>query len=157
MTTESSQQFESYVPVYDVIPQDWENARQIIVEQLKKITNAVNVREIGWFLDEELLSGKQFIPSSINQSGTSQQNRTILRKVVDVAPLAAGAKSVAHGITVDVNFSLIDMWVAATNSTTFTAINLTDTSVTLDATNINITSPGAYDRAWAIVEYIQEQ
>jgi hypothetical protein len=54
-----SQEFESYVPVYDTVPEQWEDARAFLVEQLKKISNAVNVREIGWLLDEELLSGKR--------------------------------------------------------------------------------------------------
>jgi len=68
----SSQIFESYVPVYDAVPEDWESARQFLVEHLKKISNAVNAREISFFLDEELLSGKQFIPSANNTTGEQQ-------------------------------------------------------------------------------------
>lgn len=155
--TFSSQEFESYVPVYDAIPEKWEESRDFIVEHLKKISNAVNTREIGFYLDQELLSGKAFIPSSLNVSGTSQQFRTILRKVIDCGALVAGVKSVAHGITFDINFTLIDLWVSATNSVTFNAITMSDPqNVTMDATNINITSPGAYDRSFAFVEYIQE-
>ena len=63
MTYNSSQIFESYIPVYDAVPEGWEQARPFIVEQLKALANAANIREIGWYLDEELLSGKQFIPS----------------------------------------------------------------------------------------------
>lgn len=159
MTSQTSQQFESYVPVYDTIPEKWEEAREILVEYLKKISNEINVREIGFYLDEELLSGKGFIPTtemSSNDSSDSQQTRTIFRKVVHVSPLVAGANVVPHGITVDLNFSLIDLWVAATNSTTLVSQIITDSNVTLDATNITVTSPGAFNRAWAIIEYIQE-
>lgn len=156
MNPDQAQQLESFLPVYDTVPEKWEEARQFLVEQLKRISNAVNVREIGWLLDEELLAGKLFIPSSNNTSGEMQLFRTVLRIVIDASPLIIGANTVPHGITVDVNFTLIDMWVAATNSTTPIAQVITGNSVTIDATNINITSPGAFDRAFAFVEYIQE-
>lgn len=152
----SSQQFESYVPVYDTVPEDWNNARQFLVEHLKKISNAVNVREIGFFLDEELLSGKAFIPGVTIPGNNPGQFRQILRKVVDCSPLVAGANAFPHGITFDVNFTLIDCWVAATDSVAFTAINMVYPQVTMDATNVNINSPAAYDRAYFVVEYCQE-
>ncbi len=154
----NSQIFESYVPVYDAVPEKWEDAREFLVEHLKKISNAVNIREIGWFLDEELLSGKQFIPSNAQAiiAGSPPLARTVLRKVVDCSPLVAGPNTFAHGINFDANFTLIDLWVAATNSGTLVAQVITDSNVTLDATNININSPGAFDRAFCVIEYIQE-
>ena len=152
----NSQEFNSSLTVYDSIPEVWEEARQYLVEQLKKISNVVNQREIGYFLDIELVSGKNFLPPS-GLSGTSQQYRTIFRKVVVVGSIVAGAQSVVHGITFDINFTLIDLWVSATNSTTFNAITMSDPSnVTMDATNINITSPGSFDRVYAVVEYTLE-
>jgi hypothetical protein len=157
--TLSSQEFESFVPVYDTVPEEWNDAREFLVEHLKKISNAVNAREIGFYLDEELLSGKQFIPTtsmSGPSSSTSQQFRTVLRKVINVSPLVAGANSFPHGITFDANFTLLDLWVAATNSGTLTARVITNADVTMTSTNINITSPGAFDRAYAVIEYIQE-
>jgi len=156
--SQDSQVFESYVPVYDAVPEQWEDARPFIVEQLKKVSNAINIREIGWLLDEELLTGKAFFPSSNNVTGTQGQFRSVLRLVVDVGPLIIGTKSVPHGIVFDINFTLIDLWVSATNSTTFNAVTMSDPqNVTMNATNINITSTAAYDRAYAFIEYIQEQ
>lgn len=159
MTSQSSQQFETYVPVYDTVPENWEEARGAIVEQLKRLANGVNVRENALFIDSEILTGGQFIPTvamSGPSSSTSEQFRSILRKVIDVSPLVAGANSFAHGITIDANFSLIDLWVAATNSGTLTGQVITGNDVTYDATNVKINSPGAFDRAWAFFEYIQE-
>jgi len=155
-----SQVLESYVPVYDVVPDKWEDARPFIVEQLKKITNAVNIREIGWFLDEELLSGKAFIPglNNVTGQGTTQQYRQILRKVIEFPGLVVGVNVQPHGITVDANFSLIQLFGASTNATTLTGEpipNGADT-ITYNATNIIITVGAAYTRAWAIIEYIQE-
>lgn len=156
MTIDSSQIFESYVPVYDAVPGKWEDARPFIVEQLKGIANAANIREIGWYLDEELISGKQFIPSPTNISGNSQQYRTIFRKVIDCSPLVAGANPFPHGITFDANFTLIHIYCSATNSVGLNAVTITGNNVTMTALSVNIISPGAFDRAFTIVEYILE-
>lgn len=159
MDSNSSQIFESYLPAYDAVPEKWEDARPFIVEQLKRVANAVNLREIGWYLDEELLSGKAFIPGVVNDqaSQTSQNYRSIFRKVVDVGPLVAGVNPAKpHGITNDANLTNIQFWVAATNSTTFQDVTLVTPEVVVNGPNVNITSPGAFDRAYFIWEYIQE-
>jgi hypothetical protein len=151
----NDQYYETYLPVYDYVPEEWDNARPFFLETFKKISNAVNSREIGWYLDEELISGKQMFPSD---NDSSQSFRTIFRKVIDCSPLTAGVNVVPHGITFDINFTLIQIWVSATNSSTFVATTLSNSNtVNMDATNINITSPGSYDRAFAFVEYILEQ
>ncbi len=158
MTPLDSQQFESYVPVYDTVPEDWEQARPFLVEHLKKISNAVNIREIGWMLDEELLSGKQFIPSFATSTvqGTAQQARTVLKFVVITGALTTGANTVTHQIFIDANFTLIDMWVSATNSNTLKSSIITDDHVILNVNTITITSPDNYDRSFCVIEYIQE-
>lgn len=159
MNPNESQQFESYVPVYDVVPDQWEDARGFITEQLKRLANAVNVREIGFFLDEELLSGKQFIPSNAEAiiQGTAPQFRTVLRKVVDCGPLVAGINPpIAHGVTFNANLTSIDSWVEATNSVTLQAVTLVSPELVINGPNINITSPGAFDRAFFFWEYIEE-
>lgn len=154
-TPNDSQFFESYVPVYDVVPENWEEGRQFLVEQLKKISNAVNIRTIGWLLDEELLSGQQFFPGT--SSSDNQQFRSVLRKVIDTGALVAGVNpGVPHGILFDVNFSLIDLWVSGTDSGTLTARRITGNDVIMDATNITITSPQAFNRSFCFIEYIQE-
>jgi len=155
-----SQNLESYVPVYDVAPEEWESARPFIVEQLKVHANALNVREIGFFLDEELLSGKSFIPgvNIASEGGSSQQFRTILRKVIVFPGLTIGANTQLHGITVDANFSLIQMWGSATNASALTGEpipNGTDT-ISYTSTSIIITVAANYTRAFAFMEYIQE-
>src|SRR5665213_3465199 len=131
MIPTTSQEFESYVPVFDVIPEDWDEARGILTEYLKKISNGVNAREIGWWLDEELLSGKQFYPG---QGSNPNVFRTILRKVVDCSPLVAGVNTFAHGIVVDANFTLIHMYGAATSTGSLTAEPLPNGADTLSMT-----------------------
>jgi len=166
-----NQQLESFVPVYDAVPDKWEDARPFMVEQLKRISNAVNIREIGWFLDEELLSGKAFIPgaTSLGDLSTSQVFRQVLRKVVDFGALpVAGTKSVPHGITFDANFTLVQMYAAATDPVAFIALPIpyadpaalaNAISLTMDATNVNITvgvNRSAFTRCFVTIEYLQE-
>lgn len=151
----NSQIYESYVPVYDVVPEEWEKAREFLVEHLKKISNAVNIREIGWLLDEELLAGKQFIPGS--SGSNDQEYRSVFRKVVNTGALVIGVNpGVNHGIVFDSNFTLIDLWVSGTNSGTLTALRITGNDVLMNATQIVITSPQVFDRSFAVIEYIQE-
>ena len=158
----TSQQFESYVPVYDTVPEKWEDAREFLVEHLKKISNAVNAREIGFFIDEEVLSGKQFIPipamAGVN-SANSQQFRTVLRKVINYGPLAIGVNpGVNHGITFDANFTLVQLYAAATNSGTLIAEPIPNggSTITMNAAQVIITSTAVFDRCFCVIEYIQE-
>lgn len=152
-----SQNFESFVPVYDTVPEKWEDGRAFLVEHLKKISNAVNIRSIGWYLDEELLSGNAFIPGATAPGNNPGVFRQILRKVVDVSPLIAGVNPpFLHGIVFDSRFTLIDLWVSGTNSGNLTARTISGNDVVMNATQLIITSPQAFDRAFAFIEYIQE-
>ena len=155
-----SQNLESYVPVYDAAPKTWEEGLPFIVEQLKQLANAVNVREIGFYLDQELLSGKSFLPgvSITSEGGSSQQFRTILRKVIVFPGLTIGVNTQPHGITVDGNFSLIQLFASATNAGALTGEPIPNGADTIsyNATNIIITVAAAYTRCFAIFEYIQE-
>lgn len=171
MIPSDSQQLESYVPIYDVVPASWEDARPFIVEQLKRITISLNSREIGFFLDQELLTGKAFIPGSniVLTGGTSQQFRSVLRMVVDFGALPnASVKSVPHGIIVDANFTLVQMWACATNPISLVSfpISYSDpyvlsnaVALNMDATNVNIatgTNLSAFTRCFVVIEYMQE-
>lgn len=160
MTSQSSQELEAYLPVYDAVPETWEEGRQFLVEQLKKISTAVNIRTIGWLLDEELLSGQAFIPGVTLAGNNPGIFRQVLRKVVNVGPLIAGVNApFLHGITFDANFTLIDLWVAGTNTVVvplFTARVINGNDVVMNATQLVITSPQAFDRAFCVLEYCQE-
>lgn len=160
MTPQDSQVYESYIPVYDAVPPKWEEARQFLVEQLKKIANEFNVREIGWLLDEELLAGKFLYPGTQagSKGGRSDQFRSVFRKVIPFSSIVLGANSQPHGITIDSNFTLVSLTGAVTNATTFTGQpvpNGADT-ISYNSTNVVITSAAAWTRGLAIIEYVQE-
>jgi hypothetical protein len=169
MNPDQAVQLESFVPVYDAVPESWEDGRQFLVEHLKRISNAINVREIGWFLDEEVLAGKLFIPSSANPTGEMQQFRTVLRKVVDTGQLPnATTKLVPHGITFDNNFTLVQIFGAATEpppGTTaiplpFVDVNpINNIQLYMDGVNVVIvttSNQSRYTRSFVTIEYIQE-
>lgn len=162
MSSSVNQTLEAYVPPYNYVPEKWEDGRQFLVEVLRRISTAVNIREIGWFLNEQLLTGKAFIPSSNN----NQAFRSIFRIVIPTTGIASGLNTFAHGLVVDANFTLIDLWAAASNSSTFigTPINGTGNIATstpgldinYDATNVYVLSNGTYDRCQIIMEYLLE-
>lgn len=165
-----SQNLESYVPVYDVVPEKWEDARIFLVEQLKRLAYAVNIREIGWFLDIELLSGKAFIPGANDLTGgTSQQFRQVLRKVINFGALPNTAiKSVPHGILFDSSFTLVFMGAYATDPVNLTARPIPfatpvalnqNISMYMDATKVYIQTGIDYSsntRCFVTIEYMQE-
>jgi len=166
-----NEMLDSYIPVYDAIPETWNDARPFLIEQLKQISNAINIREIGWFLDEELLSGKAFIPTSntLSDGGTSQQFRQVLRKVIDFGTLPnAGTKSIPHGINVTSNFTLVTLYGAATDPVALIGFQfpyadpiaiINAVALTIDATNVNITTGinrSNFTRAFIVIEYLQE-
>jgi len=160
MNPSEDQLLESFLPVYDVMPDKWEEARPAVVEQLKRMSNAINVREIGFFIDQEVLAGKLFIPGVNIETGggSSQQFRTVLRIVVDVGPITAGLNTVAHNITNDANYEQISLWACATNSTTLTSTVFGNSdTIRVVGNNVLITSDGTYDRCKAYLEYTQEQ
>lgn len=148
------------IPVYESLPEKWEDAKLALVERTKKIANAINIRPVGWEIDEEILTGKKFIPIT-----GSQEYRDVFRKTFDVGPLPnATTKNIPHNISdVNSNFRLLAMWGGATNQTTFFSIPLPYTSITnnhvdikMDATNIIITTNinySGYNDAVIIIEY----
>jgi len=159
---------QTYVPLYDVIPEDWENARPFFVEALKRISTAINVREIASFLDQELLTGGQFIPgANATPQQSPDQYRDILRKVIVFGALPnATTKSIAHGIAYDNRFSLINLWLAATDPIGLTSFSLQyysiaagDIILSLTNTNVVVTTASdysAYTRCWVFIEYVQQ-
>lgn len=162
MNPNDSQSFESYVPVYSAIPDKWEDARNFLVETLKLMSNAINIRTIGWYLDEELLSGNAFLPVPVPMGSASPpQYRAILRKVIDFGALTVGLNQRPHGILFDSRFTLIHMWGSATRITPALAFPIPDgvgtgSAINMDSVNVNIATTVAVDRCIVVIEYIQE-
>ena len=160
MSSSSSQNLEEFLPLYDAIPEEWEQARQMLVERVKKISLAVNNRQIANFVSAEVLSGQKF------DSSQPQEFRDGFRKVINFGALPnATTKTIAHGIKFDSNFTLTNLYLSATDPAGFTAFSVQNYSLTagpsilirMDATNIIVTTTNdfsAYTRSFVIIEYL---
>lgn len=165
--TIDSQVFNSFVPVYSVSPEKPEDLRNFATEQLRIHANGINFREIGWYLDQETITGKNFIPGT--SSPNDQTYRTIFRKVVPFGPLPNNTMiSMPHGITFDANFTLIDFWATATDPVSFKGIPIPYSSVVagmnveldINQTSVMITTTANYSnytRCNVFIEYLLEQ
>ncbi len=170
MTTPSND-FDGYLPVYNAIPEEWEDSRQFLTERLREITDSVNARDFAEYIDKETLTGQIWLP------GTELKLRDGFRKVVDVAPLidfGGGGSSMAgvpHGITTSENTCITRLYGAASNpgaSTLTMGIPLPyvdmpgdsdHIGLSVDATNIIISGAGdysAYTCVYVVIEWIDE-
>lgn len=150
----SSDTYTAFVPVYDDLPTKWEDSRNLLVERLKFISNGVNSRVNGYFSDSEYASGKLYPPGI----GIPPSFRPVIRKIINFNSLVIGLNTVAHGINFDANFTLTQLYAAATNAVAFNAIPIPNgaNTITMDATNIYITVAAAYTRCYAVVEFMGE-
>jgi hypothetical protein len=165
-----SNDFDSYLPVYNAIPEEWEDSRQFLTERLREITDSVNAKDFAQYIDRDTLNGQLWLP------GTGTSLRDNLRKVVDIGPLpdfgVTSTKTVAHGITFSENTCITRFYGAASDSG---ATDLTKgiplpyiqmpggahIGIEIDGTNIIITGDGAtdysaYTCAYVVVEWIDE-
>ena len=159
-----SQELQTYLPVYDTMPDDWADAKATLVENLKKMTNVINTKERGTMFLEQIISGGQLFGTT----ASAQQPRTIYRTVVNFGGLPnATTTTVPHNINIDVNFTLVDLFISATNPTALTSFSLKywsqdateDILISLTSTNIvvkTLTDYSAFTRSIVVIEYVLE-
>lgn len=169
---------DTFIPVSNWIPEEWEEARRVIVERLREITNGVNDSSKGYHVDTEVLAGKFWTPKARASADEPIVYRNVFRTVVDLSGLddfSAGTppntQSEAHGITFTEDSFITALYGAATDpaaSDLNSGIPLPYLDVgtlangiqlDIDGTNINLTSSAdysAYTSAWVVVEYVQE-
>ena len=134
-----SSQFDNFNLQITQIPEEWEDARVYLYEFLRQVNNQINIRTVGFHLEQPILTGNLFTASA-----TSVERRNVFRTLIDTGALPnAGTTTTAHGITFDANFTLVDLWLAATDPVNFLAFGLSywsvaaaDITLNMDATNI---------------------
>lgn len=149
-----------------IIPDDPSEKDLKLRDYLGDIATATNTKDSGIYDAVETITGQKFLPTFSTSTASNLNYRSVFRKVIDFGSLPnSTSKSVAHGITIDSNFSLTKLYAAATNpSTSFIPIpfasptlNL-NISLELTATNVVITTGSnrtAYTRCFVIIEYIK--
>lgn len=171
MSNFSSNPFNFQPDVY-LFPEDFNLDYSTKLRQyLNDIAIGLNAKENGFYIDNETPTAGLFIPTFSNTTAQNINYRPMFRLVVDCGALPnTSTKSVAHGLTTTQTYSIVKIYGGATDpgaSTLtealplpFASPTLSDNiSVTMDATNINITTGSdrtAYTRSYVVIEYIKE-
>lgn len=148
------------------IQEDLKEFLVMLYQTTNNIALMVNIKESGYYVEEEFVNGKLWYPNKALSSSTAQrpEYRQEFRRVIDFGALpAAGAKAVNHNITTDANTRWKNVYATATNTTTFAGITITTSaalSVRATATQVIITTGGvdysAYNACDVIVEFIRQ-
>lgn len=139
---------------------------------LNDITIALNVKENGFYLEDETPTGAIFIPIFTTDGATNTKFRPMFRTVVDFGALPNNStKTVPHGISTTQNYSVVHLYGAATQpgaSTLTSSIPIPQAGIPnndrieleIDATNVIITTArntrSDYTRTFVTIEYIKE-
>lgn len=144
--------------------------------QLRKYLNdiviSLNIKENGFYIENEVPTGALFIPTFSTDTETNAQYRPIFRKVVDFGALPNNStKTVPHGISTTENYSVIHLYGVATQpgvSTLASSIPIPQAGIPnndrieleIDSTNVIITTAkntrSDYTRTFVTIEYIKE-
>lgn len=143
-----------------------------LTQATNKIRIGVNLREAGYYVEEEFVNGQLWFEKSGLDSSTAQtpQHRQVSRKTFNFEALPnATSKTVAHGLTVNDQLTFTRIYGVASDTTGHTYIPIPYSSISaanngielsVDATNITINTGAvdrtAYDTCYIILEYIQE-
>lgn len=172
--------FGSFVPTTNI----WEiqqlqdldidpNLKEIIIrlyQNINLVSLVLNTKDTGIYDLTEFVNGQVFFANPTLNSTTPQSPtpRQAYRLLINFGALPnATTKSVAHGLTLQSNWSVTRIYGAATNpSTSFIPIpyaSATDVAhnieLNMDATNINIITGSdysAYTTCYVIVEYLKQ-
>lgn len=151
-----------------------EQMKELIVrlsQSINTISMALNLKDSGYYVEEEFVNGQSYFPNPALGSNTPQQPtvRQVFRKVIDFGALPNTAtKTVAHNIDIDSTFTFTRIYGTATDpvglqyrpipfSSTIVIANNIELSVT--ATNVLITTGinrSAFTRCFVVLEYIKQ-
>lgn len=142
-----------------------EDPHQLIVkltDNNRDVANAVNVREIGSYVQDEIVTGSVLYSSTSNQTTVP-----VYRKVIRFGALPNTAtKTVAHGINITNQFIFLKAWATANDPTglTFISFGFSDPttaqalSLSVTATNVSILANSNYSNFTScnvVLEYIK--
>lgn len=149
------------LPISVEFPTEPKLLQVINTETYKRTANAVNTKESGLYLNQEMASFKQYFTPD-----NPMKNRNVYRKVIDFGALPNTAvKTVAHGIAFDSDSTLVQLYGAATDPTALQYIPLPYSSAAGDpielsanSTNIRIRTLSdwtSYTRCYVVIEWLK--
>lgn len=143
-----------------------------LYQNINRISLGLNEKDWGAYRTQETVNGQTWIPDArttaqIQAGQVPNQGKQVYRKVVDCGALPnAGAKNVAHGITIGSLYRVTRLYGAATDPAAPSWIPLPFASPTLNqniklevgGTNVTITTAinySAYTQTYVVIEYTQ--
>ena len=137
-----------------------------LYQNLNTISLALNLKDTGYYVQEEFVNGQAFFPNPTLSSTTATNpvHRQVFRKVVNFGALPNNAlKSVAHGLTITNTFTFTRIYATASDTTGSNYIPIPyvgtgQIEMFVDGTNVNIRTTSnrtAFTVTYAILEYIK--
>lgn len=169
-----------FVPPNIIIPDDWSEARLILIDYFVRMADAVNARELGLYMDASLdVSGDNLSETTTSQTwfkdGTINEFRYPLRTVVAITgglldhSGGVATQSQAHGIQMQAETRFTRIFGVATDPGA-TGINSAMTlphsdadnvahniELSVDATNVNLRYGDDYSNftvAYIVLEWV---
>lgn len=147
--------------------------KELLVRLYQNVNNialSLNIRDAGYYVEQEFLNGQVFFPNPALSSTTAQapMYRQAFRLLVDFGPLPnATTKSVPHGLDITDSYTFTRIYATASDTTAHTYIPIpyaspTDSNeieINVDDTNVNITTGSDrtnYTICYVILEYIKQ-
>ena len=161
----------SIIDAIDIKSPEFKDFLVRLYQRTNEIALSVNIRDAGFYVEEEFINGQLWFENKTLSSKTSKapQMRQVYRKVIDVGSLpgAPGTQTTAHSIPITTDYSFTRIYGTASDTTgliflpipyaTATAADIIEIKV--DVTNINITvgkDMSAFNKCYVVVEYIAE-
>lgn len=156
----------SYIPNDIIIPEEDDELRRMLDDTFRRIIDAVNDKDIGYYNTVECVNGQRWFDAN-----NTQYLKNGYRKVIDFGALPnTAAKNVAHGITTNVNTRFTRIYGCATDPAgaainqaipiPYIDPNNLANGIQLDVTAANVTittaaNYAAYTTCYVVLEYIQ--
>lgn len=152
------------IPTTYIIPEEKDEMRVKLYQYFSDIAKVLNAKESGYYFNyNEFSTGQRFFPNPNLPQTDPNFNavRDSWRITIDFGALPnTGTKSVAHGISVTNTTSFTRIDAVATDQAALIGFSIPGNgcSITVDATNVNITTPAdltAYNICYVYIEYLK--
>ena len=143
-----------------------------LYQNLNNISLVLNLKDTGYYLNQEFVNGQLYFPNTNLNSSTEQTSefRQVWRLVINFGALpdftGSPTKSVPHGLTITPGVTFTRIYATASNTTGFEYIPIPYASPTaansieinVDATNVNIitgSNRSNFTICYVILEYLK--
>lgn len=156
------------VPLDYRMPDDPEQLKIRLRQYLNDMASSLNTKDAGYYTQVETITGQLFLPNYGTDSSANANYRPAFRIVLPFTGLTTGANTVPHGLITIVPPATTSTWHftriygviedVSTAAPVWLPIPNDGVLVTVDATNVNITIPAAYNgyNGRVILEYLKQ-